>query len=70
VDVRTLERHLDDVSKNLVRLSEIMPRESFYGVLRFLVDEAQKEGEKSWIFDKILEKMLEREDMRKMVNEL
>jgi len=69
-DRTTLERNLNVISENLSKLAERVPKESFYGILRFIVDESQKDGEKSDLFDKILEKMVEKEELRKMVSEI
>ncbi|MCD6551155.1 MoxR family ATPase [Thermotoga sp.] len=70
VDRITLEKNLNVISENLSKLAERIPKESFYGILRFIVDESQKEGEKSDLFDKILEKMVEKEELRRMVSEI
>ncbi|PLV59734.1 AAA family ATPase [Thermotoga sp. KOL6] len=70
IDRETLEKNLATFSHNLIELSEKIPKESFYGILRFIVDESQKAGEKSDLFDKILERIVEKESVRRMVSEL
>ena len=54
-DRAKLEGKEETLAKNLSKLSQLIPKESFYGILRFIVDASTKNDDKSDVFDTMLE---------------
>lgn len=70
IDRKTLQEHSPTISKNLVKLSGELPKEIFYGILRYLVDASHRNDEKSDLFDKILEELSQEERIRNFAREI
>ncbi|GAB4310357.1 AAA family ATPase [Pseudothermotoga sp.] len=64
-----LHAHISTVAKNLSELSSVLPRDSFYAIIRFIVDKANGK-ENSKFFDELVEKLSNFEQVRSVLDEI
>ena len=65
-----LEKNAATVAENLSKLARTMPKESFYALMRFIVDSSEKGGLTGKVMDKLLSKLMEYDEITEMVKEL
>ncbi|HDG61687.1 MAG: AAA family ATPase [Thermotoga sp. 4484_232] len=70
VDRSRIEGREKTIAKNLSKLSQHMPKESFYGILRFIVDASTKNDDKSDIFDNVLEYLSQDPEIEKFLRDI
>lgn len=56
-EVEFLSSHVTRVAQNIDRLSSILPRDSFYALIRFITDKANNSEHHSQFFELLLEKL-------------
>lgn len=56
-EVELLSAHVSRVAQNMDKLSSILPRDSFYALIRFITDRATNGGQHSQFFEQLLEKL-------------
>lgn len=56
-EVGFLSAHVSRVAQNMDKLSSILPRDSFYALIRFITDRATNGGQHSQFFEQLLEKL-------------
>ncbi len=69
-DLRAFRESLHSISSNISRLSRSLPKESFYALLRFIVDSSEKGGEFGRVMDELLDILTTDERIREMVETL
>ncbi len=67
VKLSELMERAQSISENIFSLSRNLPKESFYALMRYIVDEAEKGGLRGRFFDAILEGLMEHEEIVEMV---
>ncbi len=68
--VELLEANISRVAKNLSELATILPRDSFYALIRYITDRATKGEKNSQFFDKLIEKLSNFEQVRSILDEI
>ena len=68
--LKRLEERVDSISANVSRLAEILPKESFYAILRFVVDSSERGGELGRFADELLSSLAGNVRIREMIETL
>jgi MoxR-like ATPase len=63
-EIELLSAHVSRVAENLDGLASVLPRDSFYALVRFIVDRASNEEKGSQFFEKLLERLSNFENTR------
>jgi len=66
-EVAMLRTHLKRVAKNISDLSSVIPRESFYALIRFIVDKASNSEDSSDFFDSLVEELSTHSNVRSVL---
>ncbi len=70
IKLKEFEEKIETVSENIINLSKILPKESFYALMRFIVDSAEKSGLYGSVMDKLLTSLTTHEEILEMVKGL
>ncbi len=65
-----ISENLKKVSENIFLLSRKLPKESFYALMRYIVDESEKSGLRGKTFDALLSNLMEHEEIVEMVRSI
>ncbi|MEJ5228717.1 MAG: MoxR family ATPase [Pseudothermotoga sp.] len=65
-----LQSHIVTVAKNISELASILPRDSFYAIMRYITDRAQNNDNSSGFFEKLVEKLATFEQVRSILDEI
>ncbi len=68
--VELLRSHLSTVAKNISELTSVLPKDSFYALLRYLTDRAANSDKYSEFFDKLLEKLASYAQIKSILEEI
>ncbi|HBT40043.1 MAG: MoxR family ATPase [Pseudothermotoga sp.] len=56
-EIELLSAHISRVAQNLDKLASVLPRDSFYALVRFIVDRANQDENSSQFFERLLERL-------------
>lgn len=65
-----LEKNVEKVAENLTAISKMIPKESFYALIRFIVDASEKSGLLGKVMDRLLTSLMKRQEITEMVRNL
>ncbi len=69
-EAELLIAHVSRVAQNIDRLASILPKDSFYALVRFIVDRANKDERNSEFFEKLLERLSNLDNTRAALKDL
>ncbi|HOJ88663.1 MAG TPA: MoxR family ATPase [Pseudothermotoga sp.] len=65
-----LQANLSRVARNISELASILPRDSFYALIRFITDKASNGEKNSQFFDRLIEKLSTFDQVRSILDEI
>jgi MoxR-like ATPase len=68
--VHDLEKKVDEIASNLADISRKLPKESFYALMRYIVDESGKGGIRGKFFDDLLSRLTEVKEIIELVRNI
>ena len=73
MDDEKIMGYMDKVSKiseNIFEMSKKLPKESFYALMRYIVDESEKSGMRGKFFDSLLSELMKHDELVEMVRDV
>ncbi len=61
---------VSSISENIFDMSRKLPKESFYALMRYIVDEAEKSGIRGKFFDSLLSELMKHDELVEMVRNI
>jgi len=69
-EIELLSAHISRVAQNLDKLASILPRDSFYALVRFIVDRANQDENSSQFFERLLERLSNLDNTKTVLRDL
>ncbi len=73
MDDEKIVKYMDEISKiseNIFGMSKKLPKESFYALMRYIVDESEKSGIRGKFFDLLLSELMKHDELVEMVRSI
>lgn len=68
--IELLQNNIEKVAKNISELASILPRDSFYALIRYITDRAANGEKNSQFFDKLIEKLATFDQVKSILDEI